>query len=206
LRSIQGFAEALLEDYISSLDAKAQNYLQRIVAAAELTNTLIENLLDYSKLSRTQLQLEPVDINIIVSQVLAQMEEEIQQKQAEISVIGALPTVLGHYTTCIQSFTNLISNAIKFVAPNIKPKVIIRAATNQNYFILWVEDNGIGIKPEYHEKIFGVFERLHGIESYPGTGIGLAMVRKGVERMRGQVGVESQLGQGSKFWIQLPSV
>ncbi len=83
----------------------------------------------------------------------------------------------------IKIFTNLLSNAIKFVAPNVQPKVTIRAETNQNYFILWVEDNGIGIKLEYHETIFGVFERLHGVESYPGTGIGLAMVRKGVERM-----------------------
>jgi PAS domain S-box-containing protein len=203
LRSIQGFAEALLEDYLSSLDTTAQNYLQRIVAAAELTNTLIENLLDYSKLSRTQLQLEPVDISVIVAQVLKQMQEEIQQQQAEVLVINTLPTILGHYNTCIQTFTNVISNAIKFVPANIRPKVTIRAETNGNYFILWVEDNGIGIKPEYHEKIFGVFERLHGIESYQGTGIGLAMVRKGVERMGGKVGVESELGQGSKFWIQL---
>lgn len=150
--------------------------------------------------------LEPVDINIIVSQVRAQMEEELQQKQAEVHVMNGLPTVLGHYTTCIQIFTNLVSNAIKFVPPNVKPKVIIRAETNQNNFILWIEDNGIGIKPEYHDKIFGVFERLHGVESYPGTGIGLAMVRKGVERMNGQCGVDSELGKGSKFWIQLQSV
>ncbi|BAZ10300.1 two-component hybrid sensor and regulator [Calothrix sp. NIES-4071] len=202
LRSIQGFAEALLEDYISSLDTKAQNYLTRIVSAAELTNILIENLLEYSKLSRTQLQLEAVNLNTIVSQVLAQMEEELRHKQAEVHVIDTLPNVLGHYNTCVQIFTNLLSNAIKFVTPNVKPKVIIRAETNQDSFILWVEDNGIGIKPQYHEKIFAVFERLHGIESYPGTGIGLAMVRKGVERMRGECGVESQLGQGSKFWIK----
>lgn len=206
LRSIQGFAEALLEDYISSLDPKAQNYLQRIVMAAELTNTLIENILDYSKLSRTQLQLEPIDINTIVSQVLSHMEEELQQKQIEVYIINSLPTVLGHYTTCVQIFTNLLSNAIKFVAPDVQPKVIIRAEPLQNNFILWVEDNGIGIKPEYYEKIFGVFERLHGVESYPGTGIGLAMVRKGVERMRGQCGVYSELGKGSKFWIQFLSI
>lgn len=206
LRSIQGFAEALLEDYISSLDPKAQNYLQRLASAADLTNTLIDNLLDYSKLSRIELQLEPIDINVILSQVLAQMEEELQQKQAEVDVINSLPTALGHYTTCIQIFTNLVSNAIKFVPPNVQPKVIIRAETNQNNFILWIEDNGIGIKPEYHDKIFGVFERLHGVESYPGTGIGLAMVRKGVERMNGRCGVDSELGKGSKFWIQLQSV
>ncbi|MBF2064700.1 MAG: response regulator [Calothrix sp. C42_A2020_038] len=206
LRSIQGFAEALLEDYISALDPKAQNYLQRIIAAAELTNTLIENLLEYSKISRTELQLEPVDINIIVAQVIAQMEEELRQKQAEVFVIDSLPTVVAHHTTCLQIVTNLLSNAIKFVAPDVKPKVVIRAETNQDFFTLWIEDNGIGIKPEYYNKIFGVFERLHGVESYPGTGIGLAMVRKGVERMGGEVGVESELGNGSRFWVKLPSI
>ncbi len=83
---------------------------------------------------------------------------------------------------------------------------LLKMLPNQNNFILWVEDNGIGIKPEYHDKIFGVFERLHGVESYPGTGIGLAMVRKGVERINGQCGVDSELGKGSKFWIQLQPV
>jgi PAS domain S-box-containing protein len=202
LRSIQGFAEALLEDYVAMLDQTAEDYLQRIVTAAELTNTLIQNLLDYSKLSRTQLQLEPIDLNIVVNQALTQMSEEIREQQAEVRVVNSLPVVLGNSVTTVQILTNLLSNAIKFVAPGIQPKVVISAETNQATFLLWVEDNGIGIKPEYKDKIFGVFERLHGIESYPGTGIGLAMVRKGVERMGGQVGVESKPGGGSRFWVE----
>ncbi|MBW4507760.1 MAG: response regulator [Scytonematopsis contorta HA4267-MV1] len=202
LRSIQGFAEALLEDYVAMLDQTAEDYLQRIVTAAELTNTLIQNLLDYSKLSRTQLQLEPIDLNIVLNQALTQMSEEIREQQAEVRVVNLLPVVLGNSVTTVQILTNLLSNAIKFVAPGIQPKVIISAETNQATFLLWVEDNGIGIKPEYKDKIFGVFERLHGIESYPGTGIGLAMVRKGVERMGGQVGVESKPGGGSRFWVE----
>ena len=202
LRSIQGFAEALLEDYVAMLDQTAEDYLQRIVTAAELTNTLIQNLLDYSKLSRTQLQLEPIDLNIVVNQALTQMSEEIREQQAEVRVVNSLPVVLGNSVTTVQILTNLLSNAIKFVAPGIQPKVIISAESNQETFLLWVEDNGIGIKPEYREKIFGVFERLHGIESYPGTGIGLAMVRKGVERMGGQVGVEPKPGGGSRFWVE----
>lgn len=205
LRTIQGFAEALLEDYMTTLDPTAQNYLQRIVTAAELTNTLIQNLLDYSRLSRTQLQLEPVDLNAVVARALEQMAEELQERQGSVVVLNSLPVVGGHFITLVQIMTNLLSNAIKFVAPNIQPKVVIRSEQKQNSFQLWVEDNGIGIKPEYREKIFGVFERLHGIETYPGTGIGLAMVRKGVERMGGKVGVESQVGQGSRFFLELPA-
>jgi light-regulated signal transduction histidine kinase (bacteriophytochrome) len=94
----------------------------------------------------------------------------------------------------------------KFVAPRVQPKVVILTEEKPEAFRLWVEDNGLGIKPEYHEKIFGVFERLHGIETYPGTGIGLAMVRKGVEPMVGKVGVVSVLGEGSSFWIELQRI
>jgi signal transduction histidine kinase len=99
----------------------------------------------------------------------------------------------------------LISNAVKFVPPNVRPVVRVWAETRDILNRLWVEDNGIGIAPEYHVKIFGVFERLHGVESYPGTGIGLAIVRRAVETMRGSFGVESKLLEGSRFWVEFPS-
>ena len=115
-----------------------------------------------------------------------------------------LPTVLGHGTTLAQVFANLVGNAVKFVPAGRVPEVVIRAQPNGDRVRVWVEDNGIGIAPEHHERIFRVFERLHRAEDYPGTGIGLAIVRKGVERMGGAVGLESALGSGSKFWIELP--
>lgn len=206
LRTIQGFAEALLEDYGAIFDTTAGNYLERIITAAERTNILIQNLLDYSQLSRAQLQLEPVDLNNIIAQVLVQMSEELEERLAEVTVTNSLPTVLGHSATIVQIITNLISNAVKFVTPGIQPKVVIYGSKNNDTFRLWVEDNGIGVKPEFQEKIFGVFERLHGIEAYPGTGIGLAMVRKGAERMGGKAGVESQASQGSRFWVEFPAM
>jgi len=97
-----------------------------------------------------------------------------------------------------------LANAIKFVAPGVQPQVRIWAEQHDQWVRLWVEDNGIGIHPTNQERIFRIFERLHGIEAYPGTGIGLAIVRKGVERMGSRVGVKSSLGQGSKFWLELP--
>ena len=115
-----------------------------------------------------------------------------------------LPTVAAHPATLGQVVANLIANALKFAAPGVSPMIDIWAEQRDANVRLWVEDNGIGIEPEYQERIFQVFERLHGVESYPGTGIGLAIVRKGVERMGGTAGVESVPGQGSRFWVTLP--
>jgi len=100
---------------------------------------------------------------------------------------------------------NLLANGIKFVPSDRAPEVRVRADARDGRVRLWVEDNGIGIAPEHHERIFRVFERLHPATNYPGTGIGLAIVRKAMERMGGRVGVESELGRGSRFWIELPA-
>jgi len=117
-----------------------------------------------------------------------------------------LPQVLGHHATLFHVLANLLTNALKFVAPDVQPQVRIWAEEHAGRVRLWVEDNGIGIASEHRERIFRVFERLHGIETYPGTGIGLAIVRKGAERMGGRVGVESEVGQGSRSWVELPKV
>ena len=105
----------------------------------------------------------------------------------------------------VRIAANLVSNAVKFVEPEKTPHVRIYAEPRDAYVRLWVEDNGIGIKQEHRDRIFRVFERLHGVEKFPGTGIGLAIVRKGMERMRGSAGVESEPGHGSRFWIELPT-
>ncbi|MDB6026260.1 MAG: hypothetical protein JWM68_2483, partial [Verrucomicrobiales bacterium] len=122
----------------------------------------------------------------------------------QVTVEDPLPPVIGHAATVENMVTNLISNAIKYVRPGTRPKVNIRADKIGGMVRLWVEDNGIGIASEYYEKIFGVFSRLHSPDKYSGTGIGLAIVRKGAERLNGGCGVESTLGKGSRFWIELP--
>ncbi|GAB4201685.1 MAG: hypothetical protein Fur006_54410 [Coleofasciculaceae cyanobacterium] len=209
LRTIQGFAQALLEDCGEQLEDFCRSYIDSIIDDAVQMNSLISDLLNYSRLTRTQINLQPIGLDEVVEEALKQLTAQIQEKQAQIKIAAPLPQVMAHRSILIQIVTNLISNAIKFVEPNTQPQIDIFSEehyqNNQRWTRLWIVDNGIGIAPEHQERIFRVFERLHGAETYPGTGIGLAIVRKGLERMGGQVGVESQLGQESRFWIALPS-
>jgi signal transduction histidine kinase len=139
-----------------------------------------------------------------LKEAMAQMEGEIKEKNADIQVKKPLLEVVGNPTTLILILGNILNNAIKFHAPDKKPKVKIWAKEKNEMVRLYVKDNGIGIDPKYNEKVFRVFERLHGKNQYPGTGIGLAIVKKGVERMGGSVGFKSTLGHGTTFWIDLP--
>jgi signal transduction histidine kinase len=202
LRGIQGFAQALLEDYGERLDGTGHEYAQRIVAAAGRMDQLICDLLTYSRISRAELELQTVDLGAAVQEA-RQMAEEETGSHGAINAEGPFPAVRAHRPTLVQVLVNLLSNAIKFAAPGVEPQVRVWAAPSSASVRLWVEDNGIGILAEHQERIFGVFERLHGMETYPGTGVGLAVVRKGVERMGGTVGVESEAGRGSRFWIEL---
>jgi light-regulated signal transduction histidine kinase (bacteriophytochrome) len=204
LRGMQGFSQALLEDYGDKIDNQGQEYVRRIVAGASRMEDLIQDLLSYSRLSRAELRLQRLDLSNIVMEAMNQIESELKQRQAQVNVEHPLPQVMAHHSTLVQMVANLLSNAIKFLPDGDTPKVRVWAEQQGDWVRLWVEDNGIGIEPEYHQRIFRVFERLHGIESYPGTGIGLAIVRKGAERLGAKVGVESQLGEGSRFWIELP--
>jgi PAS domain S-box-containing protein len=209
LRTLQGFTQALQEDFHDQLDELGQSYINYIMEGAQQMDTLISDLLAYSRLSRAQISLYPVDLSSAIQEALHQLSDAIQHQQAQIHVASPMPQVMAHRTTLVQVLVNLIGNAIKFVTSDIPPVVEIWAeemGIKKNLIRLWVKDNGIGIAPEHQERIFRVFERLHGIETYPGTGIGLAIVRKGLERMGGQAGVESQLGEGSRFWIALPPV
>lgn len=203
LRGMQGFAQALLEDVGERLEPLGREYTGRILAAAERMDALIRDLLEYSQLSRSRLPVQPVSLETTVAAALTQLQPQVQACSAQVSVDAPLPPVLGNATVLLQVITNLLTNAMKFVAPGIPPQVTIGSEDRAEFVRLWVEDNGIGIELRNQVRIFRVFERLHGAETYPGTGIGLAIVRKGVERMGGQVGLESELGQGSRFWVDL---
>lgn len=155
----------------------------------------------YSRLSREEFVPEVVDPDEAVAEAWRQVAEG---SKAELSVERPLPKVHAHRTILLQVLANLLSNAIKFVAPGVEPRVRVRGERREGKVRLWVEDNGIGIAPEHQGRIFRVFERLHASGEYPGTGVGLAIVRRALERLGGQAGVESQPGRGSRFWIELP--
>jgi signal transduction histidine kinase len=177
---------------------------------------LLSDLLEYSRVTRKELRLEKVNLEGAVNEVLTLLDTDIRSKQAEVTVERPLPQVLAHPATAVMLISNLVSNGLKFVPQGIKPQLRIWAELVENgepstlnsqlsttFVRLWVQDNGIGIAPEYLDKVFGTFQRLHGKNTYPGTGLGLAIVRKGAERMGGQTGAESEPGKGSRFWIQL---
>lgn len=204
LRAIRGFSQAVTEDYGSRLDEAGRDYLVRMAHAADHAEQLIQDLLQYSRLGRAALTLEPVRLDAAVRQALEGLAFEIQAAGASVDVRKPLPQVLAHPPTLQQILACLLSNALKFVAPGVKPRIEVWAASGGRGVRLWVRDNGIGIASAHFQRIFKVFERLHGAETYPGTGMGLAIVAKGAARMGGTAGIDSMLGKGSKFWIELP--
>lgn len=201
LRAITGFSDVLLKEYIGSFpDDEGRDFLRRIAAGARQMDLLIQDLLSFSRLGREKIVISPVDLGLVIDDAL----EHMNGTEADIEKDGTLPRTLGNRTLLAQVFSNLVSNAVKFVGPKTRPHVKIRAEIHGERIRVWVEDNGIGIAPEYHDRIFRVFERLNPGGGYPGTGIGLAIVRRAMERMGGRCGVESALGRGSRFWIELP--
>jgi PAS domain S-box-containing protein len=202
LRGMHGLAHALLEDYGQALDDRARDYASRIVAEATLLDRLIQDLLAYSRLTRIDVALEAVDVRDVVEAALHNVDGDVRAAHATVEVAPDLPRLKANRAVLVQVLTNLISNAVKFGGE--RPLVRVRADSDDGKARIWVEDQGIGISPKHHERIFHAFERLHGPERYPGTGIGLAIVHKGIERLGGRVGVESEEGRGSRFWFELP--
>lgn len=206
LRHMQGFAQALLEDYTDQLDSVAKDYVRRIVTASQRMDALIQDLLAYSRISRADVELGPVSWGSIIEEILAQMDSEVRNRGASVSIQRPFPRVLGHRPALQQVLTNLLTNAMKFVARGVKPEIRIWADEEGDWTRLWVEDNGIGIAPEQQGTIFEPFQRLNDSESYPGSGVGLAIVAKAVAKMGGRVGVESASGRGSKFRVELKKI
>ncbi|UQA63105.1 sensor histidine kinase [Polyangium aurulentum] len=203
LRSMQGLAGLLVEECGPSLGTECADFATRILKSATYMQTLMDDLLRYSRLGRAEIAMSPVPLERAVDEALGQLEADITEKNADIAIARPLPDVTGNRAILVQVVANLVANAIKFVDGK-RPEIRLHAEGRDGRVRLWIEDNGIGIAPEHRDRVFRVFERLHGIEAYPGTGVGLAIVKRGLERMNGNVGIESEVGKGSRFWIELP--
>ncbi|SNS34393.1 His Kinase A (phospho-acceptor) domain-containing protein [Noviherbaspirillum humi] len=205
LRNVEGFASALLEDEADRMSDDGKMFAGRICAAVVRMDRLITDLLAYSRLSRSELRLQRVDTSEVLKAVRRDLESQISETQAQIIVDEPLPAVQANQAVFMQIISNLLANALKFVAQGKLPRVRIHGASVNGMSRISIEDNGIGIDPAHHDHVFGVFERLHGQEQYPGTGIGLAIVKKGVERMGGQIKVQGLPDGGTRFEVFLPS-
>jgi PAS domain S-box-containing protein len=202
LRAMQGYADRLLRLYRPKLDAEGVHHLERISINAQRLELLVRDVLAYSKVTKEEIQLEPINLDTFVEGLIAS-DPELRPEGVTIAVKRPLPRVQGHEAYLSQVFTNLIGNAIKFAAEGRNPAVEIRAVTNGNRATISVCDNGIGIAPEHFERIFEIFGRVYSDKKFDGTGIGLSIVKKAVQRMGGQVSVQSTLGAGSCFSFTL---
>lgn len=205
LRAVDGLTSELLHQYSSSFDDDGKRLAGRITSAARRMDRLIEELLAFGRLSNRDLPRRSVELSTVFAAAISQNADDIKERNAKVDIVGKLPSVWANPTIVEQIASNLVGNALKFVQDGTTPAVKISAESHGGFIRVWVEDNGIGIEPAYHHKIFGLFERLHSDNQYRGTGIGLAIVQKGVQRMNGQAGVESTPGKGSRFWFELPA-
>ncbi len=203
LRKIQAFSDLLAEEYGGKL-GDGEEYLTRIQSSANRMSTLIEDLLVFSRVTTKPAVSKPVDLNIILEHTIADLQDRIEKEKGVVEVMGALPTVMADETHMRQLFQNLISNALKFHSPNNTPVVKVSASCDEDECMIRVSDNGIGIDEKYKEKIFAVFQRLNTKQAYEGTGIGLAVCKKIIERYGGTIQIESQLGVGTTFIITMP--
>ena len=205
LRCISGYANVLLEDYGARLDEEGRGHLFALDRAAKRMDALTRDLLAYGRVAREAVTLEAVPLRPLLDAVIS-LNGAGNTPRAAIIIEQELLPVMGHRFLLEQCLSNLINNATKFVATGVIPEVRIRTEARGNQVRLWVEDNGIGIDAAYHRKIFNMLERVGDLQLYEGTGIGLAIVHRAVQRMGGACGVESAPGQGSRFWVDLPSV
>ena len=204
LRSIKTFASLFMSEYGNNIPEEGRDMIRRIENASKRMERMMEKLMDYGKMEERYIRKKRINMKSLLSEILEEMRDEIMKRNAEI-VIESLPSVYGDREILKEVMQNLISNAIKFVPSERKPKVRIYGRKLDGRARIYVEDNGIGIPKAKQKEIFDLFTRLHGREEYEGTGIGLAIVKKGVEKMNGRVGVKSEEKKGSTFWIELPS-
>jgi PAS domain S-box-containing protein len=203
LRAMDGFAEWLTEDYADKLDDQGRDYLLQIQQLAARMEQMIDDLLQHARLGERFRQLQDVDMQEVVKQVQKDLDNDIKSTNTNIEIIGILPRVSGHKATLELVVRNLLNNAIKFVPAETRPHIRIHTLENKNEYQISVQDNGIGIEEEHKTMIFNIFERLHNDDEYPGSGVGLALVKKAVQLHSGRVWLESKPGEGSTFYFTI---
>jgi PAS domain S-box-containing protein len=203
LRGVSGFLRLLETRTSKGMDAKAREYISQAIHSAERMSTLIRDLLAYCQVDRKPVMRSRVDSGEALAGALANLYASIREAAAQVTH-DPLPSVTADMTQLTQVFQNLIGNAIKFRKPNQPSLVHVAAEDRQGEIIFSVCDNGIGIPAEHHGRVFTIFQRLHGLDEYPGAGIGLAICKRIVDRHGGRIGVESKPGEGSRFFFSLP--
>lgn len=202
LRMVSSFLQLLEKQYNEKLDEKAREYINFAVGGADRMKRLILDLLSYSRVSTITEEFQPVDMNMIASQVVQIFESRFEKERITL-IADPLPVISGNATQLLQLLQNLVGNAIKYKS-ELPPHVHIGCLEEESRYVFFVKDNGIGINQKYFEKIFVVFQRLHPINNYSGTGIGLAICKKIIERHHGEIWVESEEGKGSTFFFSMP--
>jgi PAS domain S-box-containing protein len=205
LRGIDGYSRLLLEDHLDKLDEEGRSFLRNIRTAANQMGQLIDDLLTYSRLERRPLQTNQINPHSLAESLVAEYTAEIQQREVSLTLsIPPQATVSADPDGLTMALRNLLDNALKFTRQIEKPVIEIGGRETENTCILWVQDNGIGFDMKYHDRILEIFQRLHRVEEYPGTGIGLAIVKKAMQRMGGRIWAESELGKGATFYLEVP--
>lgn len=204
LRTVQSYLQLLRRRYGGKLDRDADEFIDFAIEGATRMRALINDLLTYARVASRARPLEPTPLDAVVDEVLRSLQVRIEERKAAIER-GPLPVVIGDRRQLEQLLQNLIANALKFIRPGVDPVVRIEGEERAGEWILRVRDNGVGIPPEYREKIFALFQRLHSRDEYEGTGVGLAVCKKIVERHGGRIWVESEPGDGSAFHVSLPA-
>ncbi len=203
IRSQAGYARILMKDFAERLGPEGTGFAERIAESADRQSRLVSDLLTHVSLGHNEMPMEPVNLATIAAQVCGDLRLEIERRQANVDLSGIQGDVFANRASLNLIVINLFTNALKFVPRDRIPRVKAWTTNGDGFVRLWVQDNGIGISPQHINKLFAIFQRLHTREEYPGTGIGLAIVKRAAERMNGRVGVESEEGEGSRFWVEL---
>ena len=199
-----GFSNLILMQYQSILDEPIIRYIGRIIQAGDRMQCFISSILDLAQIEQNSCPFTPVDGTSVMTQVMENLQGHIRMADANISC-DLLPTIMGHKTQLVQLFQNIIGNALKYAHPDRSPKIEITVQSTETLCTVTIEDNGIGIAPEFIPQVFDTFKQAHQGE-YEGNGIGLTTCKKIVDHHQGSISVSSELGQGSIFTVSLPKL